>query len=160
MSRRSSLLSAAVAAVLVTPTAVVVSAGGGAASPAATSARPAASATTISVTGDGVATYPAFDPAVSRYGITTGSTTNGTVEVSVASPRRATVLVNGRAASGPTTVSGLEPGDEVSVIVRTDDGSTPYAFVYLPEKFPALTATVAEKPGRSPGSADPLRRGS
>lgn len=151
MIRRASVLSAAVTAVLALPTAVVFAGGGAAAAPVASSALPAAATSGISVTGVGVATYPAFDPSISRYAITTGPTTGGAVRVEVSAGPGATVLINGSPSAGPTDVTGLEPGDEVSVIVQDGAESAAYAFVFLPEEFPELTTTVAEKPGRAPG---------
>lgn len=138
-------------AVLALPAAVVFAGGGAAAAPIVSSALPAVAVTDINVTGVEVATYPAFDPSVSRYAITTGPTTGGAVTVDVSAGPGAAVLINGRPSAGPTDVTGLEPGDEVSVIVQ--DGAEPaaYAFVFLPEEFPELTTTVAEKPGRAPG---------
>ena len=36
---------------------------------------------TLTVSGDGVAAYPAYDPSVERYGVTTTAATGGTVTV-------------------------------------------------------------------------------
>ena len=150
MIRRASVLSAAVTAVLALPTAVVFAGGGAAATPVVSSALPAVAASGINVTGAGVATYPAFDPRVSRYAITTGPTTGGTVTVDVSAGPGATVLINGWPSAGPTDVVGLEPGDEVSVIVQDGAESAVYSFVFLPEEFPTLEATVST-PGISEG---------
>ena len=105
----------------------------------------------ISIAGEGAAMDPAFDPAVERYGVTTTGATGGTIEVTATtSDPVGTVLVNGRAVTGPTTVDGLEEGDEISVIFADADGSFAYALVYLPSRFPRLEVTHDE-PGTAPG---------
>ena len=72
----------------------------------------------VSVTGSGVGTYPVFDPAVARYGVTTTAATDGTLTVTATTSDPAGVVtVNGRVAPGGTrTVTGLEAGDEVAVL--------------------------------------------
>jgi hypothetical protein len=86
----------------------------------------------ITVSGDGVAMYPAFDPTVLRYGVTTTDQTDGDVTVNV--PPGSTV--NGVPTSGDVPVTGLGEGDEISVGI----GGASYALVYLPAGFPAMTA--------------------
>jgi hypothetical protein len=94
---------------------------------------------------DGAAMSPAFDAAVSRYTARPTSATAGTLTVTAStSDPDGTVRVNGVTATGATTVSGLEVGDEVSVIVDDDAGSTAYALVYVPRRFPAISTTVNE----------------
>ncbi len=128
-----------------------VALGAGSASAGAAPAAPAAAPVDgITVSGTGVgATYPAFDPEISRYAVTTTSEGDGTVEIAVDAPG-SRVLVDGALATGPTTVRGLQPGEEVSVIVRGAGQTRPYAFVYLPAEFPELR-TVVNEPGRTPG---------
>ncbi len=94
----------------------------------------------VSVSGDGVATYPAFDRSINRYAVTTSSATDGTVTVTaMTSDPAGVVRVDGRLApGGERTVAGLEPGDEVAVFVDDADGHAVYTFVYVPEKFPTL----------------------
>lgn len=106
----------------------------------------------IDVHGTGVVTYPAFDPAIQRYGITTTSGTAGTVTVSVA-PGGGTVQVNGRPApDGQRTLTGLRDGDEISVLVTSGGTTTPYSFVYLPVDFPELQRVELADDNPSPGS--------
>ena len=97
---------------------------------------PSASATPaeITVSGDGVGSYPAFDPTILRYAVTTTAETGGALSVTV--PPGSTV--DGVPASGTVPVTGLAEGDEVSVGI----GGTSYAFVYLPPDFPTLTVTT------------------
>ncbi len=92
------------------------------------------------VTGAGVATYPAYDPAVQRYAVTTTAATAGTLTVHASSSDPAAVVrVDGRVAPGGTaTVSGLGTGDEVSVFIEDAAGSAVHSLVYLPAGFPAL----------------------
>ncbi|WP_395658563.1 aryl-sulfate sulfotransferase [Nocardioides sp.] len=109
----------------------------------------------ITVTAEGVTMYPAFDPGTTRYGLTTTEATGGTVTVDASTTDPAgTVLVDGAPApDGSRTVSGLESGDEVSVIVTDAAGTTAYSLVYLPAGFPELqrdTSLPDEDP--SPGA--------
>jgi len=109
---------------------------------AAADADPAlsSSALIVLVTGTEASTYPAFDPTVSRYAITTTEETAGTIEVAVATEDPAAVVsVDGAPApGGRRTVSGLSPGDEVAVFVDDAAGRAAYSFVYLPPGFPSL----------------------
>lgn len=108
-----------------------------------TAAPPAAAARAtheVVVTGNGVATFPAFDPAVSRYAVTTSPGTGGTITVAATSAARgAVVRVDGVVApTGKRTVTGLKPGDEVAVFVDDAQGRSAYSYVYLPDDFPTL----------------------
>lgn len=106
----------------------------------------------IAVTGDGVALRPVFDPAVSRYAVATSAATGGRLTVSATtSDPEGVVRVDGAVVSGPTDVSGLATGDEVSVIVDDVSGHHAYALVYLPAAFPEIT-TVVDGPGVSEGN--------
>ncbi len=98
----------------------------------------------ISVSAPGAEMYPQFDPAISRYAITTTPDTNGSINLSVApGGPSARVYVNGALTSGAETkLSGLTQGDEISVIVADSGTRRAYALVYLPAGFPKLTTTV------------------
>ena len=62
----------------------------------------------VSVSGTGVGTYPAFDPSISRYAVTTTAATAGTVTVTATTSDPAGVVtVNGRIAPG---ARGRSPG--------------------------------------------------
>ena len=122
--------------------------GWGACVPSAASPTPTRS---LSVTGTGVGMYPAFDPDVERYAATTTSATAGTLTVTATtSDPSGRVLVDGWPATGPTTLTGLGTGDEVSVVIDDAAGRTAYSVIYLPAGFPALTATV-QGAGVQPG---------
>ena len=110
----------------------------------------------ISVTGTGVGTYPAFDPSISRYGVTTTAATGGTLTVTATTSDPAGVVtVNGRTAPGGTrTLTGLSQGDEVAVFITDSAGTARHSFVYLPPQFPTLERVT---PDPAPG---PLRRAS
>lgn len=100
----------------------------------------------LTVSGTGVGSYPAFDPAVERYGITTTSGTAGTVEVSASTSDPAGhVYVDGRVLTGPsTTLTGLTEGDEISVWFVDSAGTARHSLIYLPAQFPRLVpAAVA-----------------
>lgn len=124
---------------------------------AATVAVPAAGGapggTLISVSGTGVAMYPAFDPAVTRYGVTTTGATGGTVSVTVSDAAGA-VSINGRPESdGQQSLTGLVEGDEISVFVDAPGGRTAYSLVYLPAGFPTLaTRTPTADKGPEAGA--------
>ncbi len=97
----------------------------------------------IDVSGSGAAMYPAFDPAITRYALTTDATTTGTVTVTATTSDPAgTVYVDGAVATGPTEVTGLNAGDEVSVIIADSGGRTAYSVIYLPTDFPKISATT------------------
>ena len=95
---------------------------------------------TLVVSGTGVDTYPAFDPGIERYAVTTTAATGGTLTVDATTTDPAGVIrVDGRVAPGGTaTVTGLAEGDEVSVFVEDSAGIEVHAVVYLPAGFPAL----------------------
>lgn len=117
-------------------------AGGGGASGAPAAAAPAPAAG-LAVTGTGVGMFPAFDPAVTRYAVTSTAAT-GAVTVQVSTEPGATVRVNGAEAPGGTaTVGGLDAGDEISVLVDDTEGTTAYSLVFLPAEFPTLEAVTS-----------------
>ncbi len=106
---------------------------------------------TLVVGGVGVATYPAFDPAVERYAVTTTGATAGSITVTATTSDPAgTVRVDGRPVTGPTTVDGLSEGDEVSVLIDDAGGHEVHSLVYLPTGFPTLAVTT-KRAGIAPG---------
>lgn len=117
--------------------------------PAGAAAAPVHS---VTVTGTGVAMYPAFVRGVERYGLTTTAATAGTVSVLASTGDPAgTVTVNGRTASGPVTLTGLTGGDEISVIIKDASGVAVHSLVYLPARFPTMTEVVPAAPAAAPG---------
>ncbi len=97
---------------------------------------------TLTVNGQGTAMYPAYAPVVTRYGITTDSTSVGSVEiVATTTDPSGQVLINGQPRGGSTRVSGLSAGEEISVIFDDALGRTAHSLVYLPQGFPKLKAT-------------------
>ncbi|WP_148612171.1 aryl-sulfate sulfotransferase [Nocardioides rubriscoriae] len=111
--------------------------------------RIAAPTHSIVVSGDGAATYPAYDPAVTRYGVTTTAATGGTLTVGATTTDPAgTVLVDGRPApGGVATVTGLVAGDEVAVWIVDAGGTERHSYVYLPDGFPTLERTTGSLTG-------------
>ena len=107
---------------------------------------------TLTVSGAGVDSYPAFDPGTERYAVTTSAATGGAITVAAkTSDPSGHVLVDGRDQTGhPVTVTGLSAGDEVSVIFNDSAGTEVHSLVYLPAGFPALRA-VTKQPGIAPG---------
>src|SRR3546814_186114 len=61
------------------------------------------------------------------------------------------VLVNGAATTGSRTITGLEPGDEISVIFDDDSGRSAYSLIYLPTRFPILERTTPASSAVAPG---------
>ena len=135
---------------VVLPALVVVVVGAGPVRVETASAAPPAH--TLTVSGAGVGSYPAFDPGTERYAVTTSAATGGSVTVDAkTSDPFGHVLVNGRDETGhPVTVTGLSAGDEVSVIFADSAGPEVHSLVYLPAGFPALEA-VTKQPGTAPG---------
>ncbi|HEX4189636.1 MAG TPA: aryl-sulfate sulfotransferase [Marmoricola sp.] len=109
----------------------------------APSASAVAPVRTITVSGTSAAMYPSFDPAITRYAVTTTAATAGslTVDATTSDPG-GHVWVDGVATTAATVVHGLSAGDEVSVIIEDSSGRTPYSVMYLPAGFPKLTVTT------------------
>lgn len=105
----------------------------------------------LSVTGAGLGIYPTFDPATERFALTTTGETGGAVTVDATTDDPdGTVLLDGRPVSGPTVVTGLEAGDEVSVVFDDSAGREVHSLVYLPSGFPTLEVTTPAA-GVAPG---------
>ena len=106
-------------------------------------ALPAQAIHQLELTGVGTTTYPSFTPDITRYGVRTTADTLGTVTVTASTDDPAgRVFVDGALATGPVEVTGLDVGDEVSVIFK--DPGTPaqhHSLIYLPVGFPVLAAT-------------------
>ncbi len=98
------------------------------------------------VSGSQVGMFPAFDPGIGRYAITTGAGTGGTVTVTAGtSDPTGVVRVNGRVAPGGTrTLTGLAPGEEISVFVTDSAGTARHSLIYLPSGFPTLARDTTE----------------
>lgn len=104
--------------------------------------------------------YPAFDPTIHRYGLTTTDATAGSVTVTAStSDPSGSIWVDGQPAAssnrsqtgviGFTTVSELRSGNEISVFIKDSAGTAVYSLVYLPVAFPTMTVTQA--PGVAKG---------
>ena len=104
------------------------------------------------VTGPEVSMAPAYDPAIRRYALRTGPGSTGTVTVTASTSDPAgQVRVNGRPVTGGAiTLTGLVPGDEISVIVDDSAGSAVHSLIYLPAAFPDLEGS-GPVPGLAPG---------
>lgn len=89
---------------------------------------------------------PAFDPAISRYTLRApvGPDGAGRATVTVTPDPGATVRLDGVPVTGPTTVTGLQAGEEVSVLVDGPGGTAAYALVYVPPAFPVIETVVDE----------------
>lgn len=109
---------------------------------------------TLEVSGEGVASYPAFDAAVQRYAVTTTSATAGTVTVTATTDDPAgTVLIDGVPdADGARTLTGLMEGDEISVWFVDAGGTERHSLVYLPADFPTLERVT---PDPAPDTLEP-----
>ena len=111
---------------------------------------------TLSVTGTGVEMYPAFDPAIDRYALTTTDTTGGAVDVAATPGPNETVTVSvaGAPVADPTHVTGLQAGDELTVTFGGGPSPHVYRAIYLPAGFPKLTVTSGPRssfPDLEPG---------
>ncbi|KRF19996.1 hypothetical protein ASG90_19930 [Nocardioides sp. Soil797] len=132
------------AALLLVPSALVTTPS--TAAPTSAAQVTAAPAHSLTVTGAGVATYPAFKPSIERYGITTTAASNGTVKVTAGTgERNGTIRIDGRPApTGQRTVRGLAAGDEISVIIEDSSGTSAYSLIYLPTDLHAVTASGSQ----------------
>jgi len=92
------------------------------------------------VAGEGVGMYPAFDTETERYAVTTGPDSDGQVTVTATtSDPNGSVRINGRPAPGGVrTLTGLQPGDEISVFITDSGGTAVHSLFYLPAEFPEL----------------------
>jgi hypothetical protein len=90
-------------------------------------------------------TWPAYDASVDRFAVVPGSSGTSLVVTAGTSDPNGTVLVDGRPVpSGQaTTVGGLTPGDEVSVIFDDSGGHAAQSWIVLPSTFPHLSTTGA-----------------
>lgn len=118
----------------------------------------------LQVSGTGVGSYPAYDASIRRYAATTTqatypsnvsdpiANTGATVTVTATtSDASGVVLVNGvPSSSDSVTLTGVDAGDEISVVFEDSGGREANAVYVLPADFPTLTATV-KKPGITPG---------
>lgn len=111
----------------------------------------------LSVSGTGVGSYPAFDPAIERYAVTTTDSTAGSVTVTAStSDPSGAVFVNGARLTGAsTTVTGLAEGDEIAVFFVDSSGTARHSLVYLPAQFPTLER-IAITPSSPLASGDVL----
>ncbi len=109
-------------------------------------ARAEAPVHTLEVSGEGVGSFPAFDPAVRRYAVTTSDATSGQVTVAATTSDPAgEVYVDGvLETDGTATVTGLADGDEVAVFIVDSAGTARHSLVYLPAGFPTLATETAE----------------
>ncbi len=107
----------------------------------ASGAAAAAPSRDVSIAGDGVGIYPAYDASIERFAVGTTGSTDGrlTVTASTSDPG-GTIRIDGRPAGNgvETVVDGLSPGDEVNVQITDDGGSTNQSFLYLPAGFPRI----------------------
>jgi hypothetical protein len=109
----------------------------------------------LSVTGTEVEMYPAFDPAITRYAVTTTTNTGGSLTIDATPGPSETVTVDGQHVTDATDVHSLTPGDEVSVVFSSSTGRSGYSIVYLPDQFPRLDVIGGAK-AAYPGVADGL----
>lgn len=133
-------LTGLVAALIVLPALASLPTAEARSAPAAPAAPAAPPAHTLAVAGAGIATYPAFDPDIERYGITSTDASTGTVTVTATtSDAKGKVFIDGRLApNGKRTITGLQPNDEVSVIFEDSGGTAAHSAIYLPAGLHAL----------------------
>lgn len=107
------------------------------------SAAEAAPERTVTISGEGAGTYPAYSDDVPRFAVTTTEATGGHLTVlGATTDPDGRVRINGqKVPSGtPHEVTGLSAGDEVNVQISDSAGQTNQSWFYLPPRFPALTA--------------------
>lgn len=112
--------------------------------PAASAAPGPVHTVTVSAVTGTLTQWPAYHAAVDRFAVVPSSAANDSVVVTATtSDPGGTVLVDGRPviSGDPATVTGLTPGDEVSVIIDDAGGHSAQSWVYLPSTFPQLSTT-------------------
>lgn len=95
----------------------------------------------VTVTGEVVGTYPAYDALTDRFAVRTNGGTRGTITVTASTTDPdGSVMIDGRPVENgaETVVDGLDPGDEVNVQITDATGSTNQSFLYLPAGFPRI----------------------
>ena len=113
----------------------------GTAPAAAAAAKPSHRVTLAAGTG-ALTQWPAYAAKTARFAVVPSSAANDSLVVTASTTDpKGKVLVDGRPVrSGrPTTVTGLAPGDEVSVIIDDARGHSAQSWVYLPSTFPKLS---------------------
>jgi hypothetical protein len=94
---------------------------------------------TLTIDGEGLSMYPAFDPAIERYGIRTADASTGTVTVTAAFGSDAEVIVDERPSNGAAVeVADVESGEEIEIDVSVGGRTATYTLVYLPVGFPDI----------------------
>jgi Arylsulfotransferase (ASST) len=112
--------------------------------PPATAHAATSHAVTVSAGTGSLTQWPSYAAGVDRFALVPSSDLNDSVVVTAGtSDPHGTVLVDGKPVpSGkPATVSGLSPGDEVSVIIDDASGHSAQSWIYLPSTFPTLSTT-------------------
>ncbi len=102
----------------------------------------------VAVGGVGIAMYPAFDPTITRYAVTSAGAVGSVTVTATTDDPAGSVRVNGRPVDGPAVVSGLAPGDEISVLIDDAGGAAAYSLFVAPAGFPTLT--TLQTPGLTP----------
>lgn len=94
----------------------------------------------VAVDTPGVTVFPGFSPGIERYAVRPTASTAGVLRVrATTSDAAGSIRVDGRLVDdGLATLTGLVPGDEISVFIRDSAGTATYALVYLPADFPLL----------------------
>lgn len=93
----------------------------------------------LQVSGEGVSMFPEYRSGVTRYAVRSEQSTDDTVTVSVGTGAGGSIRINGvPEPDGVRTLAGLEPGDEISVLLQDADGSEQLSLIYLPAGFPTL----------------------
>ncbi len=116
----------------------------------AAAAKPSHRVTLAAETG-ALTQWPAYAAKTARFAVVPSSAANDSLVVTAStSDPQGKVLVDGRPVrSGrPTTVSGLAPGDEVSVIIDDARGHSAQSWIYLPSTFPTLSTKGALDEGK------------
>jgi len=105
----------------------------------------------LAVTGTEAEMYPAFDPSIDRYAVTTTSNTSGTLDVAATPGPGESVTING---GSSTHLTGLAAGDRITVAFTGGTSPHTYTVMYLPAGFPKLTVSGAAQgsyPDLEPG---------
>ncbi|MGA8248724.1 MAG: aryl-sulfate sulfotransferase [Nocardioides sp.] len=123
--------------------------------PAATGAGPPTHEVAVTTSVGSVSTWPAYAASVPRFALDPTAGNDGSVVVTAStSDPGGVVRIDGRpVASGHhTRLTGLRPGDEISVMIDDRAGHSAQSWIYLPSTFPHLSTTGALTPDSATGS--------
>jgi Arylsulfotransferase (ASST) len=112
-------------------------------------------AVVVSTSVGSVSTWPAYAASVPRFALDPTADNDGSMVVTAStSDPNGVVRIDGRPVTSgqDTPVAGLQPGDEISVVIDDSAGHSVQSWIYLPSTFPHLSTTGTFEPDSATGS--------